>query len=157
MSADSRTTTGDGCHPATNLQSHHKTPDFPIHEHRWSVHVSCNKHELFGSYSVVLLLGHVPEDPRKWEVCPSYVGVHSIYTSRPNSDQQFEHQRNNPIIVKGAIPLNHVLVRHPELESLEPDVVVPYLTKNLHWRIATVKTLSIIVQPWSVLILFPGP
>jgi tyrosinase len=40
--------------------------------------------------------------------------------------------------VEGFVHLNDGIVEHSGLDSLEPDVVVPYLKTDLHWRIQKV-------------------
>lgn len=43
------------------------------------------------------------------------------------------------IIITGTVPIwraLNALVVSGELPNLEPDTVVPYLRKNLHWRVA---------------------
>lgn len=48
------------------------------------------------------------------------------------------------VIVEGAVFLNLALARSP-LKSYDPDLVVSYLTENLHWRVMQVRGVGSIV------------
>jgi tyrosinase len=45
---------------------------------------------------------------------------------------------NRDAVVEGFVHLNDGIIEHSGLDSLEPDVVEPYLKHNLHWRIQKV-------------------
>ncbi|KAF8988417.1 hypothetical protein BDQ17DRAFT_1374127, partial [Cyathus striatus] len=77
----------------------------------WAARIHFKKYELGGSFAVLLFLGEVPEDPESWLVAPNLAG--------------FVH-------------LNNGIAQHSGLGSLEPDVVHPYLKKELHWRVQKV-------------------
>jgi len=110
----------------------HAPPNRGLYE--WTARIECNKFELSCSYSVIIFLGHVPDDPEEWQISPSYVGSHHAFVNTAVG----ECENKAGVIIEGFVHLNQAIVRLPGLKSLEPDVVVPYLTKNLHWRVLTV-------------------
>ena len=132
---------------------HAPHPDGGLHE--WTARIVSKQFELHHSYTVLIFLGEVPDDPSKWPVSPRYVGSHSAFvnTSAQSCDNCLNHVN---LIIEGFVDLNRPILRLSGLQSLEPDDVVPYLTENLNWRVLKVKAPSMIMQPRSILILFPA-
>jgi hypothetical protein len=61
------------------------------------------------------------------------------------------------VVVKGQIPLTAALVQHfgqDKLTNLTPDIVNPYLQRELHWRVQLVRNLDP-NPPFSIQALFP--
>ncbi|KAH9913106.1 uncharacterized protein B0H18DRAFT_1126575 [Fomitopsis serialis] len=88
--------------------------------HEWTVHIRFKKFELGKSYSVQVFLGE------------TYVGSVSAFTSA--SAHRCENCRNNlDIELEGFVHLNEVLLQ--KLHTLSPDVVKPYLTKELSLKV----------------------
>jgi len=116
--------------------------------YEWSVHIKSDKHELSSAYLVLIFLGEVPEDPNEWEISLNLVGLHSAYV---DGGRHKEH------LTEASVTLNDALSKRRDLPSLKPEVVVPYLTKNLHWRVlkiadksaATLKSLHVAVKATS--------
>jgi tyrosinase len=104
--------------------------------HDWTCRIHCKKHELGGSYWVVIFLGEVPDDPKQWRTCPSFVGGHYVFVS--------SGQRGDTL-TEGFVHLNNAIASRSGLSSFEPNVVVPYLQDNLEWRIEAVRVLSLFV------------
>src|ERR1700735_3429092 len=96
----------------------------------WSVRILCNEFELGGSFSVLIFVGTVPDDPEQWATSPTCVGIHDVYTSGTphNSDSQEDLE------VEGYVRLNGGLLERFAASELTPDVVVPFLKRELHWR-----------------------
>lgn len=98
------------------------------------------KYELGGSYSVIIFLGPVPDDPSDWLDSPSYAGTTSIFASPmelvahcANCVSQID------LVTEGYVHLNHVLVGEDKVDSVDDEAtVVRYLKENLHWRIQAV-------------------
>ena len=99
----------------------------------WTARVEFKQHELGTSFSVLIFLGQVPENPREWRVSPNFVGAHHAFVHRAaaNRNQQ-------DLVVEGFVHLNQGIAKHSGLASLEPSVVEPYLTNNLNWRVQKV-------------------
>ena len=103
----------------------------------WTARVEFKKYELGISFSVLIFLGQVSENPREWRISPNYVGGHHAFVnSAANSCANCRNQQE--LVVEGFVHLNHAIVKHSGLGSLEPNVVGPYLTHNLHWRVQKV-------------------
>ncbi|KAK0235947.1 hypothetical protein EDD85DRAFT_1024320 [Armillaria nabsnona] len=92
----------------------------------WTVRICFNAYELNGSYSVLIFLGDVPDDPDIWMLSPSYVGMHSAYVGS-TVDQK-------PVITQGFVHLNNWIAEKSRLGSFDPSVVEPYLKDKLSWR-----------------------
>lgn len=99
----------------------------------WTVRICLNAYELNGSYSVLIFLGDVPDDPDIWMLSPSYVGMHCAYVSS-TVDQK-------PVITQGFVHLNHWIAEKSRLGSFDPSVVEPYLKDKLSWRAQMVSPL----------------
>jgi len=94
--------------------------------HDWTCRICCKKHELGGSYWVLIFLGEVPDDPKQWRTCPSFVGGHYVFVSSVE---------RGDTVSEGFVHLNNAIASRSGLSSYDPDVVVPYLKDNLEWRI----------------------
>jgi tyrosinase len=107
--------------------------------YEWTTRIHAKKHELGGSFSVLVFLGEVPKDPEEWTTSPSYVGSHSVYTSgmdRPQGDQA-------NTVTEGFVHLNMAIAERSGLSSYEPGGVIPYLKDNLNWSIQAVRAFFI--------------
>jgi hypothetical protein len=100
----------------------------------WSVWIRCNEFELGGSFSVLIFVGRVPDDPKQWMSSSSCVGIHDVYTGSAShgSDGQEDTE------VEGYVHLNGGLLERMGTSELMPAVVVPFLKRELHWRILNV-------------------
>lgn len=79
-----------------------------------------------------VFLGSVPESTDEWINSTSLVGIHDVFARQ--HPQNCANCRSRPdALCEGAIFLGPALHR-ANLSSFDPDVVVPYLTENLHWR-----------------------
>jgi len=100
----------------------------------WTARVEFKKYELGSSFSVLIFLGSVPENPREWRISPNYVGGHHAFVnSVANRCGNCNNQRD--LVTEGFVHLNNAIAKHSGLGSLDPSVVEPYLTHNLHWRV----------------------
>jgi tyrosinase len=131
--------------PTTSQESHPSTAERgepgsggPNVIHDWTVRIHFKSHELGQSFSVLIFLGDVPDDPSQWMKAPSYVGSHSAFVNSA-AKQCGNCQRQRDTLSEGFVHLNSVLARRSGLSSFEPDVVTPYVRENLHWRIRAVR------------------
>ncbi|KAG8900652.1 hypothetical protein FRB99_005831 [Tulasnella sp. 403] len=108
--------------------------DHDTHIFEWVVRIHAKKHELGGSYAVLVFLGQPPEDPAEWRSSGNYVGaMHAFVNSVPEECENC--RRNGDAVVEGFVTLNEALSKHAHLSSFDVDVVEPYLKKELHWRV----------------------
>lgn len=104
----------------------------------WSTRIHVKKYELSGSFSVLIFLGEVPEDPEQWSTSPSFVGAHYAFVN--SAVGQCDNCRNQAdLVVEGFVHLTLAIEEHSGLPSYEASVVRPYLKDNLSWRILTVR------------------
>ncbi|KAF9473594.1 tyrosinase [Pholiota conissans] len=100
----------------------------------WTARIEFKKYEFGSSFSVLLFLGPVPEDPEQWLVSPNFVGAHHAFVN--SAAGHCANCRNQgDIVVEGFVHLTKYISQHAGLPSLNPEVVEPYLTKELHWRV----------------------
>ena len=103
----------------------------------WTARVEFKKYELSTSFSVLIFLGQVPSNSREWRVCHNFVGAHHAFVNSAAS-MCANCTDQHDIVVEGFIHLNNAIVQHSGLGSLEPNVVEPYLTNNLNWKVQKV-------------------
>ena len=92
------------------------------------------RYALNGSYAIYLFNGKpVSEDPTQWVFDQNLIGPMGVMAQ--------DGMMNNKIITSGSIPLTRTLQKmvgknSSILAGLTEALVVPFLTKNLEWRIA---------------------
>ncbi|EKM54921.1 uncharacterized protein PHACADRAFT_259085 [Phanerochaete carnosa HHB-10118-sp] len=102
----------------------------------WAVRIHVKKYELSGSFSVLIFLGPVPEDPREWRRSPSFVGAHHAFVNSSASQcANCHNQAAAGYVTEGFVHLNTAIARLSEIHSFEPSVVEPYLKRELSWRV----------------------
>jgi len=99
--------------------------------YEWTARIEFDKCELGSSFSALLFLGKVPDDPEEWQVSPNFVGSHSAFSTGGCRSQPSE----------GFVHLDRGILEHSGLHSLEPKVIEPYLTRALEWRVQLVMSL----------------
>jgi len=102
--------------------------------HDYTVRIHFKKHELGRSFSVLIFLGDVPDDPLQWRVGDAFVGAHYAFVNSAAS--QCSNCRNQTdAYSEGFVHLNSAIAKGSGLSSYEPEEVLPYLKEKLHWRI----------------------
>ncbi|RVD89614.1 uncharacterized protein DFL_000614 [Arthrobotrys flagrans] len=98
----------------------------------WIINIEVNNGAEVGTFGLNAFLGEPStENAAKWITDPNSVGVHGVLT---------RFDAHPDVLVTGTIPLTAALlkkVESKEIESLLPDVVVPYLLKNLKLKVRT--------------------
>ena len=105
----------------------------------WAARIHAKKFELGHGYAILIFLGDVPDDEEQWRTCPSFVGAHCAFVNT-HTDQCANCREQEELVVEGFVHLNEGIAKHSNLSSYEPSVVTPYLTKNLHWRVQSVRS-----------------
>ena len=125
-------------HPSAQLTVIEQSSAVPDHGMwDWTARIEFKKYELGMSFSVLIFLGEVPENPQEWRISTNYVGgSHAFVNSAASSCANCRNQQE--LVVEGFVHLNHAIVKLSGLGSLEPNVIKPYLTHNLHWRVQKV-------------------
>ena len=137
-----------GTHPI--VQPHHYVP--PNHGvWDWTARVEFRKYELGVGFSVLLFLGKVPDDPEEWPLCSNFVGAHHAFVN--TAAGHCANCRNQGTLVEeGFVHLNHAIAQHSGLSSLEPEVVEPYLTEQLHWRVQKVGLYAFVYSEYEMIL-----
>lgn len=108
----------------------------------WTARIRFKKYELNGSFSVLLFLGSpIPSSTHaaQWRASPAFVGAHHAFVnSAAGQCENCRAQAEADVVVEGFVHLNGALARRSGLGSFEPEVVVPYLRRELAWRVQRV-------------------
>ncbi|KAK6357742.1 hypothetical protein TWF718_002050 [Orbilia javanica] len=105
--------------------------------YEWRVDVATDRGALNGSYSVHFFLGKPARDYKQWASQPEFVGDYIVFTHsmEPTVD-------GNPEVVSteitGSVPLTNAMVKafaRTNLTSLNPQDAIPFLIRNLRWRV----------------------
>jgi tyrosinase len=119
-------------HPSHAQPSHYVPPNQGLWD--WTTRIEFKKYELGVSFSVLLFLSAVPEDPNEWQVCENLVGAHYAFVNTAAGECENCRTQGN-LVEEGFVHLNQAIAQHSGLGSLEPAVVEPYLTKQLRWKV----------------------
>ncbi len=121
----------------------------------WTARIRVKKYALAGSFSVLIFLGEVPENPRSWRSSPSFVGAHHAFVN--SAADQCENCRNQAdLVIEGFVHLNTAIAQRSGLGSFEPAVVEPYLKRELSWRVQKVSLLPSHLSQMLMFMVSPG-
>jgi tyrosinase len=104
----------------------------------WICNIRTSKYQLNGSFVVYVFLGPFTDDPLGRASDPNLVGTAAIFANdvATTGCQRCLDNNDKKLTVTGAVPLTGALLdRIADVKSLEPSDVIPYLKKNLHWRV----------------------
>ncbi|KAJ7068796.1 photo-regulated tyrosinase [Mycena amicta] len=104
----------------------------------WTARIRLEKYALNGTGWVYIFIGPVPLDPNDWSTAPN-AGHFFIFARDTNSTVNCANCQNmiaNHSIIQGFVELNdEIRAANPQLASMDPALVVPYLEANLSWRV----------------------
>lgn len=107
-------------------------PDLGLYE--WTARIEFKNYELGCSFSVRIFIGDPPEDPAEWPVSREFVGAHHAFVNTA-ADQCSNCRNHRDLVEEGFVHLNWAIAARSGLGSFDPEVVEPYLTKELHWKV----------------------
>lgn len=107
----------------------------------WLVNIKAEKSELNGNYLVHVFLGDVDDStPLLYPMQHSHVSVFATFGQNSETAcRRCQEGRASGQQISGQIPITLALVERylaGMVDSLTPEDVIPYLQKNLHWRVA---------------------
>ncbi|KAJ2894577.1 Tyrosinase [Zalerion maritima] len=141
---------------------------------QWSVSFSVDKFALDGTFKIYFFLGDFTENQADWIFDEDLVGSSTIFaSSRERIDQgnceNCKKQEESGLKYADTLSLTQALLvyYHSQEESyglrvadMTPEVILPFLTRNLHWRIVdarddeapreTVESLRVMVYSETV-------
>ncbi|MCJ1262196.1 hypothetical protein MMC22_002066 [Lobaria immixta] len=97
-------------------------------DHQWFVNIRVDRSAI-SSFFIHFFLGSIPVSPQTWSFASTLVASHSVLAPASSIS------RSSPVTSYGQISLTHALVSSPEISCLDPDIVVPFVTRKLSWRI----------------------
>jgi tyrosinase len=106
----------------------------------WLVDLRAEKHTLGGNFAVHVFLGDPDdENPPLYIADPNHVATFSTFGSdEVTGCESCKKGQEARLQVTGQIPITLALVERyfaAKINSITPDDVIPYLQKNLHWRV----------------------
>lgn len=112
------------------------------HYNDWLANILVEKHSAKTSFSIYFFLGDFTNEPAKWSLDPNLVGTYSVFTTNLEMTgcERCRTGAGEGTMVTGTVPLTEALgnrLGKEKLGALEPAEMIPYLTKELHWRIQT--------------------
>ena len=121
-----------------------KPPRRPDHTFwDWTAHIKYKMFELESTFFIFMFLGEVPRDPRDWHTSPNYIKSSSAMVNKVTERcANCTNKKLEDVVLEQFAHLNHAIVKHSGLRSLEPHVVEPYLTNALQWRVQQVPVYS---------------
>ncbi|RVD80145.1 uncharacterized protein DFL_008051 [Arthrobotrys flagrans] len=105
--------------------------------YEWRVDVSADRGALNGTYSVHFFLGRPSRDYRQWTNQPEFVGDYVVFTHSMEAPPGTDPATINTEIT-GSVPLTDAMVNafsNANLSSLNPQHAIPFLIRNLRWRV----------------------
>ncbi len=120
----------------------------------WLTNFKVEKHSLGGTFTVQVFLGEFDrENPLAWISDPNKVGSFNVLgDSQDTGCQKCRDDRESGLKVTGQVPLTLALAERylaGLLPNLKPEGVIPYLQKNLHWRVILVSLFAPTLDPAS--------
>lgn len=114
----------------------------------WLFNVKAERHAQGGKYSVHLFLDAVEEENiALWPMSPHYVGSFAPFGQAADTMcENCKDQQDAHLEITGQIPLTIALVERylaQLIPNLSVETVVPYLTRNLHWRVEIVSVFAV--------------
>ncbi|KAK0671041.1 hypothetical protein QBC41DRAFT_335569 [Cercophora samala] len=117
----------------------------------WVVNIRAQKHGLHGAFRVIVFLGAIDEsDPDSWQTEFNAVGRVSVLgrsTQGPATTKcaKCVTDAADELMISGTVPLTSALLQdivneNTGLQSLQPEEVVPYLKKELKWKVTMFET-----------------
>ena len=102
----------------------------------WSARIHCKVSEVGGPFSIFIFLGDVPTNPSQWLNDPAFVGTFDVYSNDDGGRHDF--------VVHGPVHLSGAILDQSRQTSLDADVVVPFLKRQLNWAVQGVRQLAVI-------------
>ncbi|KAG8825286.1 hypothetical protein FRC17_008757 [Serendipita sp. 399] len=120
------------------------TDDPAFHDNKhyieWVANITTEKYAAKTTFSVHIFLGDFSIYALEWSHDPNLVGTHVIFANElgVTGCERCRNDAERHLPVTGMIPLTGALgdrLGKDKLRSLTPELVVPYLRRELHWRI----------------------
>jgi tyrosinase len=100
---------------------------------------------LDNSFSIIYMVGKFNDDAKSLILEPAFAGLDHIFTSPMEICDSCGNQDVQDVIVSGTTPITSILLDYVgigALDSMKSQHVVPFLVKNLKWRIVVVCSLK---------------
>ncbi|CCA72436.1 related to tyrosinase precursor (monophenol monooxygenase) [Serendipita indica DSM 11827] len=117
-----------------------RVADGKKHYNEWIANITVEKYAAKKTFMVHIFLGDFNPDPAQWGTDPNLVGTHAVFANNMNFTgcENCRDAAERHKLVTGTIPLTGALgdrLGKNKVSHLEPAEIIPYLKKELHWRI----------------------
>ena len=108
----------------------------------WLICIKVQKYALKRSFYVHFFLGDIAAEPANWLADPNQLGTFTVFTSNPEASgcEKCKAGQAAELLITGVVPLTGALldrVAWGEIhDSNDRAEMVPYLKKNLRWKVA---------------------
>jgi tyrosinase len=98
------------------------------------------KHILHQTFRVHIFLGDFDGATNTWHTQDALIGTFAVFGKDPSTTgcEKCKDDAEENVIVTGTVPLTSAIVKQYKqgnIGSLDKENVLPWLTKNLHWRV----------------------
>jgi len=100
----------------------------------WTARITFDRTQVGKSFSVIFFFHSVPEDSSTWLTCPQFVGASHAFVPSNQRTRYIETE----YVEEGFVSLDPAIAGKTTLESFSAESVVPFLEKELKWRVRTV-------------------
>jgi len=104
----------------------------------WTARLRFDQFEVDRSFTIFVFFckeSEIPDDPKEWYTCPNLAGCNDVFVnSKPKHCANC--QDNTDLATEDYVQLDDALLE--SVQTVEKDVVIPFLKENLHWRVAKI-------------------
>ncbi|KAH9856477.1 hypothetical protein C2E23DRAFT_443001 [Lenzites betulinus] len=102
----------------------------------WVAHITVKKNALGCGFVVFVFLGDAPADPEHYNRSANLIGDFCAFVNE-TPEMCANCVRLGNVTIGGAVDLSDALIERGAVANLHPDEVVPYLRRELRWRVWT--------------------
>jgi tyrosinase len=142
-----------------NLDSPHvaRTSARKKAERQWTIRVQLQRFAHDSPFLIDFFFGKPPISPLAWPTAPNLVGSHAQFIATKPALIHPDGFQN--ALSHGEVSLTHYLLAASQsgaFANLEPDSVIPFLVKSLHWRARDMEGCELNLESLSALSIAVG-
>ncbi|KAF3940802.1 Tyrosinase [Dactylella cylindrospora] len=106
--------------------------------YEWRIDCIADKSAVNGTFIIHFFLGKPSKNPKEWLLQPELVGDYVVFTHSMQAAPGIDPSEIDNS-VSGSVPLTRSMIaafKDTDLNSLKPEDAIPFLEKNLRWRVS---------------------
>lgn len=126
-------------------------------ERQWTITVKIQRFAYPDPFAIDFFVGSPPVNPLAWPTASNLVGSFAQFIAA--NSEIVEVKASSQTLNHGEVSLTRYLVsavQKGSLATLEPDSVIPFLTKSLHWRARDMKGRELQLESLAALSIAVG-